>query len=300
MGKNYTPQSIGIHDGTFHADEVTACGLLIVFGLADKNKIIRTRDPQKLKTCEFVCDVGGVYDIDQKLFDHHQADYKGDFSSAGMVLHYMKLKGILSADEYDVFNDGLVRGVDAHDNGKAPQEIGYCTFSHVIANFNPVSYETSHEEQNEAFQRALEFTIGHLARMLERHRYNVACKKVVLEAMSKYQTCLLFDHAIPWLESFFSLNGSQHSALFVIMPAGEHWKLRGIPPDNARRMQVRQPLPLEWAGLLEEDLKRVSGIPGAVFCHKGRFTSVWETKEDAIKAMKLVLEKNGIRNKDNF
>jgi uncharacterized UPF0160 family protein len=54
-------------------------------------------------------------------------------------------------------------------------------------------------------------------------------------------------------------------------------------------MKVRIPLPLEWAGLLEEDLKKITGIPGAVFCHKGRFISVWETREDALKALKYVL-----------
>ena len=37
------PRSVGTHDGTFHADEVTACALLLLFDLVDGNKIIRTR-----------------------------------------------------------------------------------------------------------------------------------------------------------------------------------------------------------------------------------------------------------------
>jgi uncharacterized UPF0160 family protein len=56
-------------------------------------------------------------------------------------------------------------------------------------------------------------------------------------------------------------------------------------------MQVRMPLPVEWAGLMDEDLKKASGIKGAIFCHKGRFISVWETKEDAIKALEFVLRR---------
>jgi len=75
------------------------------------------------------------------------------------------------------------------------------------------------------------------------------------------------------------------------MPAGEHWKLRGIPPTYERRMDVRHPLPAEWAGRLGSELKEKSGIEGAIFCHKGRFISVWETKEDALKALKIVLGK---------
>ena len=107
--------------------------------------------------------------------------------------------------------------------------------------------------------------------------------------MKQYRECLIFDKGLPWLENFFDLGGIKHPALFVIMPSGSHWKLRGIPPSYESRMQVRLPLPEAWAGLLENDLKRVSGIQGAVFCHKGRFTSVWETKEDALKALEYVL-----------
>nr|NGX27459.1 hypothetical protein [Chlamydiota bacterium] len=37
-------RSLGTHDGSFHADEVSACALLLVFDLIDRDKIFRTRD----------------------------------------------------------------------------------------------------------------------------------------------------------------------------------------------------------------------------------------------------------------
>ena len=83
-----------------------------------------------------------------------------------------------------------------------------------------------------------------------------------------------------------------HPAVFVIMPSGKHWKLRGIPPSPRDRMSVRYPLPLAWAGLIEQELVEQTGISGAVFCHKGRFISIWKTKEDAFKALNLVLEQS--------
>lgn len=285
------PRSIGVHDGAFHADEVTACALLILFNLADKDKIIRTRDASLLKNCEFVCDVGGIYDPGLKRFDHHQVDYQGELSSAGMILLYLKSTKIISTALYDFYNHSLVLGVDAHDNGRFSGEIGHCNFSGVISNFVPPEQEISPEEMNRWFFKALEFTYDHLKRLRHRFEYIQECKKDVEKVMESSHEVLYFDHSIPWIEAFFELGGESHPAKFLIMPTGSHWKLRGIPPSLRERMKVRIPLPEEWAGLSNEDLERVSGIKGAIFCHKGRFISVWKTKEAAEMALRKVLKK---------
>ncbi len=281
-------RSVGTHDGTFHADEVTACALLVLFNLVDKEKIIRTRDPKQLAECEFVCDVGGIYDPAQKRFDHHQSEYRGEFSSAGMIWLYLKNEGMVDPGAYDYFNRALIWGVDAVDNGRAVIEEGSCTFSQVITNFVPPLYDVPPAIQNQAFFEALDFVIGHLQRLLARYKYILSCREKVAASMKRQEKYLYFDEAMPWMESFFELGGETHPAIFVIMPSGGHWKLRGIPPTLGERMKVRVPLPKEWAGLLEEDLKRISGIKGAIFCHKGRFISVWETKDDVFKALEKI------------
>jgi uncharacterized UPF0160 family protein len=283
-------RSFGTHDGSFHADEVTACALLFVFGQIDKDKIVRSRDLKILAECEYVCDVGGIYDPKQKRFDHHQSEYIGDLSSAGMVWLYLKDQKIVDEATYDFFNRSLILGVDAHDNGRMTPEIGTCTFSQVITNFVPPAYDAPKDEQTKAFFEALGFVIGHLRRLKERFEYIQACREKVAESMKKQEKFLFFEEAMPWMECFFELGGETHPALFVVMPSSGHWKLRGIPPTLEERMKVRAPLPQEWAGLLDDDLKRVSGIPGAIFCHKGRFVSVWETREDVFKALDCVLK----------
>ena len=101
-------RSFGTHDGSFHADEVTACALLLVFDLIDFNSIVRSRDPEVLQSCEYVCDVGGIYDPAKKRFDHHQISYDGDLSSAGMILMYLEEIGIISEDLYNYFNLSLI------------------------------------------------------------------------------------------------------------------------------------------------------------------------------------------------
>jgi len=287
-------RSVGTHDGSFHADEVTACALLLTFDLIDRDKIFRTRDLKALAGYEYVCDVGGIYDPKILRFDHHQSEYTGDLSSAGMIWLYMKERKIVDKITYDFFNNALILGIDAHDNGKSISERGICTFSHVISNFVPPLYDAPPEEQTKAFFEALDFATGHLKRLLTRFRYIRSCRSKVATSMEKKGKYLFFEEALPWMESFFEMGGETHPALFVLMPANGHWKLRGIPPTLEERMKVRLPLPREWAGLLDDDLKRVSGIPGAIFCHKGRFISVWETKEDALKALDFIL-KAGVR-----
>lgn len=291
-------RSIGTHDGSFHADEVTACALLIAFGLADKDKIVRSRDLQKLANCEYVCDVGGQYDPSLKRFDHHQSDYTGEMSSAGMIWLYLKESGLVDEKMYDFFNRSLILGVDAHDNGRAVLEEGTTTFSQVVSNFVPSAYDAPHEVLEKAFLSALDFVVDHLHRMLERYYYVLSCKEKVITSMNTKQKYLYFDEAMPWMDTFFDLGGETHPALFVIMPSGDHWKLRGIPPTMEERMKVRLPLPGEWAGLLEEDLKKKSGIPGAIFCHKGRFISVWESKADVFRALDYILSR--IENDNNI
>jgi uncharacterized UPF0160 family protein len=289
-GKQYIPRSVGTHDGTFHADEVTACAFLVLFDIVDRNKIIRTRNHESLERCEYVCDVGGIYDPSRKLFDHHQHEYEGNLSSAGMVLLYLKDSNIINRHAYDFFNHSLILGVDAHDNGRDPQIPGLCTYSHIISNFMPIPHDAEPAVQDQAFFEALGFVSAHLQRLWQRYLYINSCRQNVIEAMARDKICLMFDKSIPWMDTFFELEGVKHTAQFVIMPSGQHWKLRGIPPNADQKMQVRYPLPMEWAGLLDKELQNVSGIPGAIFCHKGRFISVWETRDDALKALEYTLK----------
>jgi len=295
MESIFLTRSCGTHDGSFHADEVTACALLILHDLIDKTKIVRTRNPAKLAECEYVCDVGGIYDPAQKRFDHHQLEYQGSLSSAGMILEHLRQEEVISQGLYDYYNNNLVAGVDAHDNGKTTPQVGHCSFSGVIHNFLPIEHSASDEERDAAFFHAVDFTLGHLQRLKARFTYVEKCKEDVIRQMESNSRVLFFDKALPWIDAFFEHDGETHPAEFIVMPAGVHWKLRAIPPSLSERMKVRKPLPEEWSGLLEKELKDKTGISGAIFCHKGRFISVWETKEDVKRALELMDYGNDIR-----
>lgn len=291
MAHSVQLRSFGAHDGSFHADEVTACSLLLLWNRIDRDKVYRTRDPNLLKSCDYVCDVGGIYDPKYRRFDHHQLDYKGPMSSAGMVLLFLVEEKEISRALYDHLNRSLILGVDAHDNGNVKLEVGTASFSLIISNFLPIAYDVEPEEMDKAFFEAVDFALGHLRRLVERFSYVLECQSKVKKAMQKGDYVLIFDEPIAWIENFFELGGEKHPAKFVISPSGKHWKLRTIPPSLADRMKTRLAFPKEWGGLRDEELAKVSGIEGAIFCHKGLFISIWKTKDDALKALHKVLEK---------
>ena len=238
-------RSFGTHDGSFHADEVTACALLKLYDFIDKDKIHRTRDETVLKNCEYVCDVGGIYNPKLKRFDHHQKEYNGDLASAGMILLYLKKEGFMDLSLYDHLNYSLIKAIDAHDVGKMEAK-GY-SFSQIIANFLPSDYNSSMKEKNEAFIKAVEFAYGHLKRMQDRFFYTRNCLKKVEKVLLPKKKYIFFEESIPWLDAFFELGGESHPALFIIMPTQTHWKLIVVPQDNRTRIIVKMPFPLEWA-----------------------------------------------------
>lgn len=283
------PGSFGVHDGSFHADDVTACALLLYFDLIEKDKVLRTRNYDRLATCEYVCDVGGIYDPIQKRFDHHQASYEGLLSSAGMVWEFLLDEKIIDKGLFEYLKERFIHGVDEVDNGVRFPPYGHADFSSVVASFIPISYDASDDEMDEGFFKAVDFVLEYLEASIAKYKYLEKCKETVSQVMHVMKECLIFDQKMSWLEPFFALDGEKHPAEFVIMPSGNQWKLRGVPPSYEKRMEVRRPLPESWAGKMGEELRKESNIEGAVFCHKGRFISVWKTKEDALKALKHVL-----------
>jgi len=54
--------------------------------------------------------------------------------------------------------------------------------------------------------------------------------------------------------------------------------------------ESRKSLPKEWRGLSREELVRVSGIEGMVFCHKTGFVASTKTREGAVKIVEQALK----------
>ena len=71
--------------------------------------------------------------------------------------------------------------------------------------------------------------------------------------------------------------------LYAVFPAIDgNWNVQAIPPTIDDTMAQRKPFLEEWRGLRDDDLRKVSGIATAIFCHTAGFFAVAKTKEDAI------------------
>src|SRR4051794_11557038 len=112
---------VATHSGPFHCDDVFACALLRSF-VDPELSVIRTRDLARIAEADVVIDVGGEYDPARRRFDHHQRDYQGPWSSAGMVLHWLESQGRVVPALAAKLRDQWVDYIDAVDNGRRKPE----------------------------------------------------------------------------------------------------------------------------------------------------------------------------------
>jgi uncharacterized UPF0160 family protein len=60
--------------------------------------------------------------------------------------------------------------------------------------------------------------------------------------------------------------------------------------DDPKTFINRKNFPKLWAGLRDEELQNVTGVKDAVFCHRGLFLAVANSKEGAIKLAQIAVE----------
>lgn len=98
--------TIGTHDGTFHCDECLATHILRNTDKYRDARVLRSRDPAKLASCDIVVDVGAEFDASQSKFDHHQRGFTRVFKD-GSLGHSIKLSS--AGLVYEQFGRDVIR-----------------------------------------------------------------------------------------------------------------------------------------------------------------------------------------------
>lgn len=291
-------ERVAVHNGDFHADDVFACAILKL--LYPKLEIIRTRDPKEFEKVDARIDVGRKYDHETLDYDHHQPEFKEKrknglpYASAGLIWKHYGKELVKSREVVEYLDSRLFQQIDANDTGVDVYEVFIAEpykISDVVKVFNPQwPKDKTTENYNKGFERVLEMAGEILGKEIERAKSIFSARekirKLILKESKRY---LVLEEDIAWKEAVVK----ESNLLFVVLPNktdGTWWSI--AVPKKLGGFENRKDFPKEWAGLSNEELAKISGVPDAKFCHKALFVAVAKSKEGAIKLTELAL-KNG-------
>lgn len=277
------------HNGTFHADEVFAIALLkIIF--KENIEIIRSRDDNI--NADLYIDVGGKFD-NITYFDHHFKEFdqyhdiekKLPKSSFGLIWDKYASQIIDNPNIINKVRIMLVIPIDAHDNNIKLckyNESNYnaYTVSNVISAFN----KKNNDNENEQFLKALEIaqtTIINIIDYITEQFEDEDTLKSIFEEQR-----LQSDKTYVILDTYYNYSNAIKDKKYsyithLIFPEKDKWRAVCIK-DNVAQV-LKAPFPEKWGGLFDKELEEVSGIEGSVFCHRGLWIAVNNSKEGIIK-----------------
>jgi uncharacterized UPF0160 family protein len=178
---------LATHNGTFHTDDVMAAAVLLqVF---PKSEIIRTRDPELIKTAGVVFDVGGIYKPEDGKFDHHFKNSPTrsngvQYSSVGMIWKtygrdYLKSCGIHPSeieDRWEKIDARIILGVDLQDTGYQGQKTpeiaqARARMGHAVAaiSLGNTTWKEQRDEPKEKSEQLFRHTVELTAMQLRKY-----------------------------------------------------------------------------------------------------------------------------------
>ena len=295
------------HNGSFHTDDIFACATLSLMleKRGEQFEIIRTRDEETIKNGDYVFDVGGIYDSLKNHFDHHQQGGAGrrvpsgvegevgiEYSSFGLVWKKFG-KEICDVEKVaEIIDDRLVAPVDAFDNGfdlvENKYKISPYFIQHLFMAMLPALGEKN-TDIDEMFLKSVLIAKEILLREIIHVKDAILSEQIITSIYQKTE-----DKRILVLTEHFNnedILSKFNEPLFVIYPRTSDtlWGIRAVR-ENPKTFKNRKDFPKSWAGLRDEELQKVTGVPDAVFCHKGLFLAVAKSKEGAIKLAQIALE----------
>lgn len=283
---------IATHNGKFHADDVF--GVALLKQLFPDAQIVRSRDPEVLDAADLVLDVGGVYDVEKKRFDHHQlssgARQSGILYSAFGLLWQEYGKEFCGNDDvWHKMDSRLVTVIDAVDNGQDLYNLNDfgtrpIDISEYLGLFNPIGEEEDFDQQ---FEVAVALATTVLQRMKAKYLNVIEAEQRFLDAYARTsdKRFVVLDKYIPHA----SIASKQPDLLYTVYPgATGNWTIQAVRPEHSQ-FGNRKDLPKAWRGLNGSELAEVTGVHDAVFCHKAAFIAAAETQQGALKMVELAL-----------
>lgn len=297
------PDYLVTHSGGFHADELLSS--VILTRLFPQAKIVRSRAPDWITpaTDRIVYDVGGAYDGEVRIFDHHQrgAPLREDgqpYSSFGLIWKhygrdYLLASGIPEQHIetlHGKFDASFVLPIDLTDNGALSPTgpLAGLTLPSLLETLKPDFDDNDPGADDRQFQVALEIARSLVEASIGRSAAKLRAEAVVQQAIlaAGSSRVLELPMGMPFRPSIVKA-GADH-LLFVVHPRDKDWCLTTIRKGD-EGFEARADLPAAWAGLTNGELEAASGVAGASFCHNGRFVAAARTREAALAMADLAV-----------
>lgn len=291
-----TPAFLVTHSGGFHADELLSS--VILTRLFPDAQIVRSRAPEWITPApdRVIYDVGGAYDAEARIFDHHQrgAPLRDDgqpYSSFGLVWKHFGRDYITSFDVpaehvesvHASVDGNLVLPIDLVDNGAISPSgpLAGLSLSSLLETLKPDFDDRDAEADQQAFHKALVVARSFVEAAVARSAAKLRAESLVQKAIEATGSgrVLELPMGMPFRAAILKA-GADH-LLFVVHPRDKDWCLTGIRRSD-EGFELRADLPASWAGLTNHDLEVASGVEGATFCHNGRFIAAARTRAAAL------------------
>ncbi|OJF97543.1 MYG1 family protein [Pararhizobium antarcticum] len=300
-----TPDFLVTHSGGFHADELLSS--VILTRLFPQARIMRSRAPEWITPAadRIIYDVGGAYDADRQIFDHHQrgAPLRADgqpYSSFGLIWNhygraYLAATGLPEAHIDAVhasFDAGFVLPIDLMDNGALNPAIAGplagLTLPVLLETLKPVFDATDPEAENSAFHMALAIARSFVEAKLAQSAAKLRAEGLVHKAIETAGEGRILELPLGMPFRAAVVKAGADHLLFVVHPREKDWCLTTIRRAD-EGFEVRADLPAAWAGLTGADLETASGVDGASFCHNGRFVAAAKTRVAVLAMAELAV-----------
>lgn len=286
-------KTIVTHNGIFHADDIFAVATLLL--VYPGSTVVRTRNQELITKGDIVVDVGGIYDDQSERFDHHQAGGAGErengipYASFGLVWkHYGR--ELVNDMEWNIIEEKLVMPTDALDNAfplSSPfvSDITKYSISDFFESF--ILPDMDDEDFNAAFSAVTTIAKDLLVREIAKAQYTRESLEVLEQAYTEAddKRIILLDKSRPWKDMLMS----KPEPLYAVYPVSNGWAAQAVPVSRAG-FTTRHSFPLEWAGKTDGELARLTGVPDAIFSHRGRHLVIAKSQKGAVELVNKSLK----------
>ena len=294
------------HSGGFHADELLSS--VVLTRLYPEAERVRSREARWITTApdRIIYDVGRQFDPAAGIFDHHQVPgpLRADgqpYSSFGLIWasygrDYLRALAVPESDIEAVhagFDRDFVLPVDLMDNGALDPGVAGplagLTLPVLLETLKPVFDNRSPQADDDAFAAALPIARAFVEAAIAGKAAKLRAATIVHDAIALAGEARVLElpMGMPFRAAILEA-GADH-LWFVVHPRDTDWAITGIRKSDDS-FALRADLPAAWAGLSDQDLQQASGVPGARFCHAGRFIAVATDRDSALRMAALAIE----------